>query len=75
MAQETPHDFGHAFRKIQELRGGSLDHEQYDMRETRETANADRYQTIPRLAGVIASGRAEVSILFQEMSAHRANIS
>ncbi|MFP4440444.1 MAG: hypothetical protein ACLFVO_24680 [Chloroflexaceae bacterium] len=37
------------------------------MSETREPANADSYQTIPRLAGVIASGRAEWNILFQEM--------
>jgi hypothetical protein len=38
----------------QELRGGSLDHECREMSETRETANADRYQAIPGLAGDIA---------------------
>jgi hypothetical protein len=31
-----------------------LDHEQLDMSETREPANADRYPAIPRLAGDIA---------------------
>ncbi|MFP4438792.1 MAG: hypothetical protein ACLFVO_16240 [Chloroflexaceae bacterium] len=40
-----------------------MDHERREMSEKRETANADRYQTIPRLAGVIASGRAEDSFL------------
>ncbi|MFP4436442.1 MAG: hypothetical protein ACLFVO_04280 [Chloroflexaceae bacterium] len=34
------------------------------MSETRETTSADRYQAIPRLAGDIASGRAETDILF-----------
>jgi hypothetical protein len=42
-----------------DLRGGSLDHEQHDMSETRETANADMYQAIPRLAGNTASRKAE----------------
>ena len=48
--------------ELQELRGGRLDHESREMSEKRETATADRYQTIPRLAGVIASGRAEDSL-------------
>jgi len=47
--------------ELHALRGGSLDHEQHEMSEHRETANADVYQTIPRLAGDIASGRAEDS--------------
>ena len=34
-----------------------MDHEQYDMRENRETANADMEQMIPRLVGDIASSR------------------
>jgi hypothetical protein len=50
--------------QLQELRGGRLDHENHDMSEKRETANADMQQTIPRLTGDIASGRAEVSIFF-----------
>ncbi|MFP4440054.1 MAG: hypothetical protein ACLFVO_22700 [Chloroflexaceae bacterium] len=41
-----------------------MDHEQHAMSEYRETANADRYQAIPRLAGDIASGRAEDLIFF-----------
>jgi hypothetical protein len=34
------------------------------MSEKRETASADRYQTIPHLAGVIASGRVEDIVPF-----------
>jgi hypothetical protein len=41
-----------------------LDHESREMSEKRETATADRYQTISRLAGVIASGRAEDIVSF-----------
>jgi len=41
-----------------------LDHESREMSEKRETATADRYQTIPRLAGVMASGRAEDMVSF-----------
>jgi len=36
-----------------------LDHEQHEISEHRETANANTYQTIPRLTGDIASGRTE----------------
>ncbi|MFP4436224.1 MAG: hypothetical protein ACLFVO_03175 [Chloroflexaceae bacterium] len=36
-----------------------MDHEQHDMRETRETVNAAMDQVIPRLVGDITSGRAE----------------
>jgi hypothetical protein len=45
------------------------------MRENRETATADRYQAIPRLAADIASGRAEWNILFQENVAQCATFS
>ncbi|MFP4438692.1 MAG: hypothetical protein ACLFVO_15735 [Chloroflexaceae bacterium] len=36
------------------------------MSETRETATADRYQAIPRLAADIASGRAEDTRSFSQ---------
>ncbi|MFP4438072.1 MAG: hypothetical protein ACLFVO_12560 [Chloroflexaceae bacterium] len=43
-----------------------MDYEQHDMSEHRETANADVYQAIPRLAGDNASGRAEDPMLFHK---------
>jgi hypothetical protein len=36
------------------------------MREPRETASADLHPAIPRLAGDIASGRAEVTWFFSK---------
>jgi hypothetical protein len=36
------------------LRGGDLDHENHDMSETHETANADMQQAIPGLVADIA---------------------
>jgi len=42
------------------------------MSETRETADADMYQAIPRLAGDIACGRAEDYMLFHGNFALRA---
>jgi hypothetical protein len=42
------------------------------MSEKRETASADRYQTIPHLAGVIASGRAE-DLFFFHKKIHNVN--
>ncbi|MFP4436281.1 MAG: hypothetical protein ACLFVO_03460 [Chloroflexaceae bacterium] len=45
------------------------------MSEIRETANAAMDQAIPHLAGDIASGRAEVTIVFHEKFAHSANFS
>ena len=50
--ESTPDNSCH----LHALSGGILDHE---MSETRETANADMDQVIPRLMGDIASGRAE----------------
>ncbi len=41
------------------LRGGRLDHEHHETREKHEPAGAAMYPAIPRLAGDIASGRAE----------------
>jgi len=40
-----------------------LDHEHHEMNETREAAGAAMYQAVSRLAGFIASGRAEDSPL------------
>ncbi len=40
--------------------------EQHDMSENRETTNADMYQALPRLAGYIASGRAEETSSFSQ---------
>jgi len=59
---DKPHNWPARFlpsTNFQELRGGSLDHEQHEMSETRETANAAIHQVILRLVGNIASGRAE----------------
>ncbi len=43
--------------------GRCLDHERREMSEKRETVNAAMDQAIPRLAGNIATGRAEDSML------------
>jgi hypothetical protein len=45
---------------------------EHDMSEHRKTANTDMYPAIPRLAGDIASGRAEDSYLFHKNVALRA---
>ncbi|MFP4437058.1 MAG: hypothetical protein ACLFVO_07405, partial [Chloroflexaceae bacterium] len=47
---------------------------EHEMSEHRETANADMDQAIPRLAGDIASGRAEDSMLFHKTFALCANV-
>jgi hypothetical protein len=52
--------------KYHESRGGRLDHEHHEMSENHETASAAMNQTIPRLPGDIASGRAELDILLQK---------
>jgi hypothetical protein len=44
------------------------------MSEHRETANAAMDQAIPRLAGAIAAGRAEDSMLFHKTFALCANV-
>jgi hypothetical protein len=44
---------------LRALRGGRLDHEDHEMSEKHEPAGAAMYPALPRLAGDIASGRAE----------------
>jgi hypothetical protein len=44
------------------------------MSEHREPANTDMYPAILRLAGDIASGKAEGSMLFHKTFAQRANV-
>jgi len=43
-----------------------LDHEQHEISENRETANADMDPAIPRLVGDIASGSAEEARSFSQ---------
>ncbi|MFP4439492.1 MAG: hypothetical protein ACLFVO_19795 [Chloroflexaceae bacterium] len=50
-----------------------MDHERREMSEKRETVNAAMDQAIPRLAGNIATGRVEDSILFPKKFAQSAD--
>jgi len=57
----------------QEVHSGSLDHEQHEMSEHREPANADVDETIPRLTGDSACCRRRIRLASGETSGSHVN--